>query len=344
MSVGGVAVAVLLVLTIVALYRGWSDAGGVIRDLPGDVWVAQAGTRDPFRSASTLPAGREDELARIPGVRAALPVRARRVAYTRGGRDLDAFLFAISAPAGGDAAAPVPPPGRIVVDASIARDAGVGVGDVLDLAGTRLRVAAVRPGGNPLFGVGFINAADAGGLLSGSGDVAFYLLTLAPGTAAEDVAAAVRRVVPGAEVSTGDAFARATSQMIRKGFLPVVGVLVALGVIIGGTVTAITTYTATVERARDFGVLKAIGASRGYVARVVVTQSLVVALLGAAVGLVAAVAVTSLARRRVPEFVTELRVADAAIVIAATLLVAVVAAWVPLRRIERIDPAMVFRA
>jgi ABC-type lipoprotein release transport system permease subunit len=46
----------------------------------------------------------------------------------------------------------------------------------------------------------------------------------------------------------------------------------------------------------------------------------------------------------VPEFVTDLRPADAALVVAATLAVSVLAAWVPLRRIERIDPAMVFRA
>jgi putative ABC transport system permease protein len=349
MSVGGVAFAVLLVLTIVSLYRGWSEAGGVIRELPGELWVGQAGTRDPFRSSSSLPAGRAGALAGLPGVAAVLPVGARRVAFTRGGRDLDAFFFAFGAPAGTAAATEgarelVPAPGSVVVDASTARDAEVAAGDTLTILGRRLRVAAVRPGGNPLFGVGFMHPRDAAGLLSPPGRVAFYLLTLRPGADAAAAAAAAERAVPGARVVTGEAFAEATSQLVRKGFLPVVGVLVALGVVIGAAVTALTTYTATVERARDYGVLKAIGAPRGYVARVVVAQSLFVAVLGAALGTAAAVAVASLARRRVPEFVTDLRPADAALVVAATLAVSVLAAWVPLRRIERIDPAMVFRA
>src|SRR5512145_80775 len=78
-SVAGVAFAVLLVMTVLGLYRGWEGAGGVFRDLPGDLWVAQSGTRDPFRSSSDLPAGQEDRLAAIPGVVAATPVLARRV-------------------------------------------------------------------------------------------------------------------------------------------------------------------------------------------------------------------------------------------------------------------------
>jgi ABC-type lipoprotein release transport system permease subunit len=52
----------------------------------------------------------------------------------------------------------------------------------------------------------------------------------------------------------------------------------------------------------------------------------------------------SLIRERVPEFVTDLELLDAAAVFAIALLVSAVAAFVPVRRISRIDPAMVFRA
>jgi ABC-type lipoprotein release transport system permease subunit len=45
----------------------------------------------------------------------------------------------------------------------------------------------------------------------------------------------------------------------------------------------------------------------------------------------------------VPEFLTTLRVSDALGVFAVALLVAVLASWVPVRRINRIDPAIVFR-
>jgi ABC-type lipoprotein release transport system permease subunit len=48
--------------------------------------------------------------------------------------------------------------------------------------------------------------------------------------------------------------------------------------------------------------------------------------------------------RDVPQFVTELRPLDAVVVLAAAIAVSLVAAWVPVRRINRIDPAIVFRA
>jgi putative ABC transport system permease protein len=40
-SVAGVAFAVRLILIVVALYRGWSSVGGIIEELPGDLWVVQ---------------------------------------------------------------------------------------------------------------------------------------------------------------------------------------------------------------------------------------------------------------------------------------------------------------
>ena len=67
MSVAGSACAVLLILLVASLYRGWSTASGVLTRLPGDVWVAQAGTRDPFRSTSLLPSGAAARLERISG-------------------------------------------------------------------------------------------------------------------------------------------------------------------------------------------------------------------------------------------------------------------------------------
>jgi putative ABC transport system permease protein len=91
-------------------------------------------------------------------------------------------------------------------------------------------------------------------------------------------------------------------------------------------------------------VLKAIGASGGFVYRVVIQQSLIVAVLGIALGTVAAAVMASLVEKRVPEFVTELRPLDVAMVAGLSVVTAVVASFVPVRRIDRIDPATVFRA
>jgi len=150
--------------------------------------------------------------------------------------------------------------------------------------------------------------------------------------------------VPGSEIHTAASFADATRRLVRQSFLPVVGALVAIGLAIGGAVIALTIYTATIERARDFGVLKAIGADDGFLYRIVVAQSVGIGAVGAALGIGLSTLAASLVRERVPEFVTDLQARDAAAVFLVALVVSVAAAFVPVRRISRIDPAMVFRA
>ena len=100
MSVAGAACAVLLILLVVSLYRGWSTTSRLLTDLPGDVWVAQAGTHDPFRSASLLPSGKAAAFEAVPGVRLAVPVYARRLAFRQAGRDMDVYFMALGVPAG----------------------------------------------------------------------------------------------------------------------------------------------------------------------------------------------------------------------------------------------------
>lgn len=349
MSVGGVAFAVLLILIVVSLYRGWSRTGSVYTQLPGDVWIAQRGTVDPFHSTSLLPAGRAAALARAPGVAAALPVYARHLAFPLpGGGRADAYALAIDVPRGfrlPAAARPyVPAPGHVVIDRVLASEAGVRQGSSLDVLGRRLVVERLLSGGNTVVQFAFFNAADGRALLGEPGRVSYYLLATRAGA---DLAAVERQslaLVPGSEAHTSGDFAGAFSRLVSSGFLSVVGVLVGIGFVVGGAVIALTTYTATVEKAGDFGVLKAVGASDSFVYRIVVWQSLLVGLAGSLLGIAASALAADLIKRWVPEFVTDLRPIDVAGVFGAAVLMSIVAAFVPVQRLNRIDPAMVFRA
>lgn len=349
MSVAGVAFAVVLILIIASLYRGWSGATGLFSELPGDVWVAQAGTSDPLRTTSFLPDDRAEELARIPGVAAVTPVYARRIAVPARDRELNVYFMSLAVPPQTPLPADVrerfvPPPEGAIVDSVFAGDAGVERGDTIDVLGRKLKIERVQPGGRPIFEIAFVNGKDAPALLGLDGLVSFYLLSSRPGADLDEISRAAEAAVPGAETRTSAEFADAMGEVVNQGFLPVVGALVAIGLIIGGAVVALTTYTATIEKARDFAVLKAVGASNGFVYRVVIEQSLIVGVLGSALGLGVSVLAATLIKRGVPEFVTELRWTDAVGVFAAILLVSLAAAYVPVRRINRIDPAMVFRA
>lgn len=339
MSVAGVAFAVVLVLIVLSLYRGWSGVGAVYSDLPGRLWVSQPGTSDPYHSTSFLPAADGPALARIPGVRAALPVYTRHIAFGRKGHEIDVFAMALET----RAAAFAPPAGTIDVDRVLADRLHVGVGDRIAVLGRTLVVSHVHTGGNSIFQTAYLNAADARRLFAIDRLVNFFLLQLEPRTSTDAVSAAVAARIPRTETHTAQQFATSFADRINAGFLAVVGVLVGIGVVVGGAVIALTTYTATLEKAREYGVLKAIGAPAAFLYRVVLDQSLIVGLLGSTIGIAATVVATHTIEGRVPEFITDLRLGDAALVLGGALVTAVAASYVPVRRIERIDPAEVFR-
>jgi ABC-type lipoprotein release transport system permease subunit len=65
---------------------------------------------------------------------------------------------------------------------------------------------------------------------------------------------------------------------------------------------------------------------------------------GFALGVVSSLLVARLVRELVPDFITEFELTDIVGVLAATIAMAIVASFMPVRRIIGIDPAMVFRA
>ncbi len=131
---------------------------------------------------------------------------------------------------------------------------------------------------------------------------------------------------------------------MEEGFLPVVAVLIVVAFIVGLALIALTVYTMTVERVRDYGVLKAVGASSRQLFSVVLRQSLLIALAGYVTGSVLALLAGNLIESEIPEFATLYRWQDLTIVFAAALVMSVLAAAVPIRRVARVDPATVFRA
>ncbi len=107
---------------------------------------------------------------------------------------------------------------------------------------------------------------------------------------------------------------------------------------------ALTIYTATVEKAREYGILKAVGFTNGYLYRVVFEQSLVTGLLGFLIGAGLTIVVGPLTQEVVPQFVVFVRWQDVVGVAGFTLIMVMLSAYVPTRRLAAIDPVEVFKA
>ena len=293
----------------------------------------------PFHSTSFLPIADQARAERVLGVERAVPVYTRHIAFAFRGRTYDVFAMALDIRQGTYAI----PRGGIDIDRMLAKQAGVGVGDHLVVLGRSLHIVHVHSGGNSIFQTAFLNAADARALYGIDDLTSFFLVNLKHGADPAAVARRLDRALPRTATYTSEQFAHSFADRVNAGFLAVVGVLVGIGLVVGGAVIALTTYTATAEKAKEFGVLKAIGASGGFLYAIVLRQSLVVGGIGATLGIAASAAAANLVKRDVPEFITVLTLRDAAGVFALALVTAVVASYIPVRRIDRIDPAEAFR-
>ena len=106
----------------------------------------------------------------------------------------------------------------------------------------------------------------------------------------------------------------------------------------------LTAYTAVADRMREYGVLKAIGAGQGRLNRLVTTETLYRAALGFALGTGLSYLTAELIMALWPQFTIIIGPAAVAAAGAATLIMTIPAALLPIRRMAAIDPAVVFKA
>jgi putative ABC transport system permease protein len=104
------------------------------------------------------------------------------------------------------------------------------------------------------------------------------------------------------------------------------------------------TYTGVVERRRQYGLLKALGAGRATMVRLAFGHALTLGLLGAVAGSGLVYAVQALLALLRPQFTVILTPAAFGYAFAAGLAMAIVAGVLPASRLARLDPATAFRS
>lgn len=360
-AVGGVAFAVFLIVLIQSLFLGFRQtAGALIEDLPFQLWVVQEGTFDLYHSTSLLPQQYADRVVDILGVATAQRVIGRQVRVPVGGGYEREFLFAFDEPVakpqvaaglppGSDAvpsplgSAKRPPPGRVIISQGLADKYGLEPGEPLRLGQRQFVIAGTTRESAGFRFFSFLNYEDARFLFGLDDQVNYITLALEPGADETAVAREVRQALPGVDVLTRQEFADRSRAEIDV-FTPVLAVVLAIGFIVGAAVISLTIYTATIEKAREFGVLKALGATPWYLYRLVAFQSLAVAVLGFAFGVPLALGAARATSLIVPEFVTLFQWQAIIGVLAVVILMSVAAALLPIHRISRVEPLAVFRA
>ena len=352
-SVGGVALAVLLILVMSGLFAGAEQHAVVYMERqPADLWLMQAGVENIHMASSILSPEAVQRVAQSPGVEAAVGVLYASAGIEVQDTLIPTYLFGVAsdAPFGGPwsmaAGSAELSVSQIVIDRALAARYDLAIGDQVSVMGYKLTIGGLS---EETFGIAtsiaFVNKTALAAAVGVSPQAASYVLVQA--TADQDLnqlAAALATSVPEANVMTRDAFIASEQDLIRQMGTDVILAMSSVAYVIGLLVIGLTIYTAVLEKARDYGVLKALGATTSRLVRVVVAQAFVAAGLGFLVGVGLAFTVASQITRVLPEMLILIEPARLLREVLILSVITVLAALLPLGRLVRLDPLIAFRA
>lgn len=348
-SLAGVTFAIILMLILMGIYNGAvKQFTRITEENPADLVIAQKGISDYFHGASLLPEEVVGRVESTPGVDKALPMIAQQAFYEENGKKYDIFLASFDS--NSTLGAPWDVKGsldisgnEIILSETLANKTGMSIGGTITLAGQDFTIRGLVPDASS-FGTNYAWVTlDTARQLAKVPAVNFMYVTLENPEEARQVADDLSQQLPTASVLTKAEFADNNKAELEEVFLPIIGAIVGIAVIVGTAVIGLTIYTATIDKIREYGVLKAIGVSNGQLFRIVAAQSLLVVLVGFGLGVLFSLALGPLLKDSIgiPPVITGAAVAGTA---GLSAVMGVVAAFVPLRRIVKIDPAEVFKS
>jgi len=289
-SIVAIALEVTLILLIVGLCYGiMNDVKSRNAGIGADVIVQPPGSSF-FQAIGGAPVSVKvaDVLRGMAHVKVVSPV-VWQIATGSGVEVIDgidiATFEALSGPFNYLQGGPLEGPDDVLVDDFIARQRHVKVGDRMDILNHSFRVCGIVENGRGARK--FVPMATMQDLIGAQDKASVFYLKLDDPANAEAVVAEVKHH-PGMETYSVLSMQEYLSMMTPShlpGFRPFIGVVIGVSLIIGFLVIFQAMYTAVMERTREIGILKSIGASKGYIVNVILRETILLALAGIAVGI-----------------------------------------------------------
>jgi putative ABC transport system permease protein len=215
------------------------------------------------------------------------------------------------------------------------------VGELREINGRRVRVTGKSKGMlsflvTPYVFTDYDNAIEIAS--SDPAQTSYLLARVQPGVDAEQLCAEIRRRLPDVSAMTAQQYADVSVNfwMTRTGLGLSFGAAAMLGLLVGLVMVGQTLYAMVLDRLSEYATLRAIGLGERELLRILAFQSVIVASIGIAVGMVLTVILKTLLStpRATIEIPIMLYVGCAALIFCICLFASVLPYW----RVRRIDP------
>jgi putative ABC transport system permease protein len=342
-SAAGVGMAIMLILLLDGLWAGIEANVTTYEDNVGaDLYVAQRGTRNFFGAVSLIPASTVDTVRADPDVDWAIPVRGFFSIVEQHDTKVPTYVIgSIPGERGGpwelrEGRAPAADD-EVAIGSVMAKRHGIDVGNRMEIMGRRFTVVGTTTDAFMASFV-FMTHAATDQLLSAPATTSFVLV----GT---DQPAAVRARLGDGDLAVldRDELAKNDLSLMARAYSVPLRVMRAVAFTVGSLVIALTVYTAIMERRREYGIVKAMGARGRHLLGLAVQQTLIIAGIGLISGGLLFIAGRAYITAVRPQFVILASAGSVGRAIVAAVLMALVAAVVPARRLARLEPATAYR-
>jgi putative ABC transport system permease protein len=285
LSITAIAIQVAMVLTLVGLSTGLlEDQKQRARGVGADILV-RAPSSSIISLGTNMPAGVLAFARKQPHVAVATGVLMQGTGFLTSVTGIDlaefhrlngGFRFLHGGPfrAADDA----------IIDQYYADEHKLHVGDTTEILNQRWHIAGIiEPG---MLARLFVQLNVLQDLTSNPGKLTMLYLKLDDPALTSQVIGDLKTRLKDYQIYSMEEFTTLISPSRIPMLRPFIGVIIGVGVLVGFLVVFLSMYTAVLERTREIGVLKALGASPFYVLNILMRETTVLALAGSVLGIV----------------------------------------------------------
>ena len=349
LSIGGVALAVTLILILKGFLTGMNrQITAYLDHAPGSIVVAEEDVVNLLGAVSLIPDGTKQKAENVRGVDQVVPILSQFIILDLHEKKQPAYMIGYDPRLGGGPWQLIA--GReprwkqeMVFDAVLAARHGLTIGDQVEVMGRDFTIVGLSSGTTSwMTSFFFIRKKDAENLLLAPGATSFLLLTT---TTDSDTERILQRLndFSGVNALTKKTMAANDLKLFAKIFSAPLKLMVGISFLVGTMIVGLIIYTATVERQREYGVIKAIGAKNRFLYQIVLTQAIFASISGSFLGILMANGAAQWIMSARPQFLIIFDPADSAQALLTGLGMALIAAIFPTRVIANLAPAEVFR-
>ena len=347
----GIAFCIILILFILGVYNGVAEGSiEYIKKTPADIWVLQGNNNNIMRGTSLIRVDYINDIRRDPLIKSATPVL---LFFTNiiAGNDTATVLLAGYVP-GALGGPPTIVDGReifdsneIVLDKSFAIKHRIQIGNILRIQDDTLYVVGLSTGTNAFVTqYAFVSLEYEQSIMELSGLASFFIIKAKDERSIISITDNITRKYGGSlSLFTHKTFLLNNIREMEAGILPLFYSIAIIGGIVLSIILSLILSVNTLEKRRDFAIMKILGSSQWFLDKLIITQALTITLTALLFGVIAYFPLLRFVEYLSPEVTAPVGLQHILLVALVTTVISILSSMLACKKTRSIYPLEVFQ-